>query len=403
MAREGLDGIVALNPVNVFYLGNYIGYELQKLRAIPSFAVMSRDPNKPILMVVASSDLEFIAAGDREYPEVVPYTSVMNVDDYAKDGNWGKEPAAGNLQIVEHPEKLTLREQKWQELAKKVAPRRSGTPEWALVRALDELGLTKGKVAVDDMRIADILKTLERPTACVPGDNTFRKIRLIKSDVEIGHMRHIARVNQDAVLAMLKTVKKGTTKAEVDATFALEAAKRGAKPMWIAAGTTGGFVDGAAQEGRVYMVDGVCQYNYYHGDFGRTFCVGEPSKELVERARILKVGRDAAFGAIKPGLKYSDLRKIAGDAMNKSYRGGTKMSFGVGPHSVGLQHTDQPYRDGLPFMVGADLTFEEGMTLTVDLPTVEIGWGTIHFEDLIRVTKTGVEPLATLSDPLIVL
>jgi hypothetical protein len=43
------------------------------------------------------------------------------------------------------------------------------------------------------------------------------------------------------------------------------------------------------------------------------------------------------------------------------------------------------------------------MTLTVDLPTPEIGWGAIHFEDLIQVTKTGVEPLATLSDPLIVL
>ena len=47
MERENIDGIVALNPVNVFYLGNYFSYELQKLRAIPSFAVMPRDPNKP--------------------------------------------------------------------------------------------------------------------------------------------------------------------------------------------------------------------------------------------------------------------------------------------------------------------------------------------------------------------
>ena len=52
MEREGLDGIVALNPVNVFYLGNYLGYEMQKLRAIPSFAVMPRDPKLPSFLVV---------------------------------------------------------------------------------------------------------------------------------------------------------------------------------------------------------------------------------------------------------------------------------------------------------------------------------------------------------------
>jgi len=54
-------------------------------------------------------------------------------------------------------------------------------------------------------------------------------------------------------------------------------------------------------------------------------------------------------------------------------------------------------------MVSDDLTFEENMTLTVDLPTIEMGWGAIHFEDLIVVTKSGAEPLATLSDPLIVI
>jgi Xaa-Pro aminopeptidase len=403
MEREGLDGIVALNPVNVFYLGNYFSYELQKLRAIPSFAVMARDPAKPIFLVVAGTDLEFIAARDREYPEVIPYTFPSDWAPYADKATWGKEPAASELPKARHPESLTARERQWADLAARVNPRRAATPEWALVRALEELGLTKGKVAVDDMRVADILKTLERPTVCLPGDNTFRKIRMIKSEVELKHMRTVARINQDACLAMLKQVKNGTTKAEVDATFGLEAAKRGAKAMWIASGSIGGFPDGVATAGRAMMVDAVCQYNFYHGDFGRTFCIGEPSKEILERARILKVGRDAAFAAIKPGMKYSELRKTVSDAMQKSYRGGSKVQFGVGPHSVGLQHTDQPYRDGLPFVVPDDLTFEVGMTLTVDLPTPEIGWGAIHFEDLIQVTKTGVEPLATLSDPLIVL
>jgi Xaa-Pro aminopeptidase len=105
----------------------------------------------------------------------------------------------------------------------------------------------------------------------------------------------------------------------------------------------------------------------------------------------------------RPGMKYSQLRQLVGDAMAKAYTGGIPVRFGAGPHSVGLQHTDQPYRDGVPFVVGDDLTLEENMTLTVDLPTSMLGWGAIHHEDLLVVTKTGLEPLATADGPLVVL
>ena len=43
------------------------------------------------------------------------------------------------------------------------------------------------------------------------------------------------------------------------------------------------------------------------------------------------------------------------------------------------------------------------MTLTVDLPTNLLGWGSLHCEDLIVVTKNGAEPLATADGPLVVI
>lgn len=44
------------------------------------------------------------------------------------------------------------------------------------------------------------------------------------------------------------------------------------------------------------------------------------------------------------------------------------------------------------------------MTLTIDLPQVEIGWGATHLEDLILITKDGFEPLGDMSlDPLVIL
>jgi Xaa-Pro aminopeptidase len=253
------------------------------------------------------------------------------------------------------------------------------------------------------MRIADILKTLGRTdVTCLPGDNTFRKIRMVKSDVELGHMRRVARVNQDACMAMLSQLGRGATKADIDQMFLVEAAKRGAKAVWIAAGTIGGLVNGEVVEGQPMMIDAVCQINYYHGDFGRTFVLGEPTSETVARTNVLRKGWDTAREVIRPGMKYSELRAICGDAMNKGNSTSDGIKFGAGPHSVGLQHTDQPYRDGLPFMVSDDLTFEENMTLTVDFPIQEIGWGGAHLEDLVVVTKNGIEPLATADGPLVV-
>jgi Xaa-Pro aminopeptidase len=404
MDREGLDGIVAMNPVNVFYLGNYIPYEMQKLRNISSFAVMPRDEKLPIFLVVSTPDLEFIATGDRDYPEVITYTGVADWEQYLDKSKWGVEPPARPVAPPAHPETLAIREKQYAELVNRVGTRTSATPEWGLVRALKETGLLKGRIGVDDMRIAEILKMLERTdVTCVPGDNTFRKIRLIKSEVELKHMRTTARINQDACMAMLHQLHVGMGKVDVDAIFMKEAANRGSKAVWIVSGSTGGFPDDVAKPGRAMIVDAVSQRNFYHGDFGRTFVFGEPSKEILERMRILKIGRDTAMGMIKPGVKYSEVRKTVGDAMYDSYRGGERIRFGVGPHSVGLQHTDQPYRDGLPFVVSDDITFQPGMTFTVDLPTIEMGWGGIHFEDLLQVTHNGVEPLATLSDPLVIL
>jgi len=405
MEREGLDGIVALNPVNVFYLGNYLGYEVQKLRAIPSFAVMPRDPTLPSFLVVGGADLFFVANGDREYPEVVPYTFPVEIEKYLEKADWSAEPQAAPLgggAVIEAG--LQPRERQWQALRQRVASRCASTPEWGLVRALELAGLSRGKVAVDDWRIAEVLRSLGRSgVTCVPGDNTFRKIRLIKSEVELKHMRAVARINQDACMAMLKQVRRGTTKDQIDETFMVEAAKRGAKAMWIATGTIGGLTQGKVVEGEPMMVDAVSQRNFYHGDFGRTVVLGEPSKELQACMQSLRIGSATVLEKARPGMKYSQLRAVVGDAMTKAYTGGIPIRFGAGPHSVGLQHTDQPYRDGIPFVVGDDLTLEEGMTLTVDLPTSVLGWGAIHCEDLLVVTKTGLEPLATADGPLVVI
>ena len=53
-------------------------------------------------------------------------------------------------------------------------------------------------------------------------------------------------------------------------------------------------------------------------------------------------------------------------------------------------------------MVNDDLVFEENMTLTVDMPSLEVGWGGAHLENLIVLKKDGFEPLGKMGNSLVV-
>ncbi len=400
--QADLDGLIALNPVNVFYLSNYLGYKVAQMYSFPAFAVFPRDPDEPSFLITSHVDIWNIANGEREYPEIMPYSFATNWQDYLDQDKWHAAPSAGPATPWPVDEAgLVPREAEWQDLQAKFNGIMSASSEYALAKALKECGLDKAKVAVDDWRIAAVLdKVGMDQVQCVEGDNVFRRIRLIKSDVELSHMRAAAKANQEATEAMFAQIGKGATRADIDRIFMMEAAKRGAKATWIAAGGVGGLPDGEVVEGRPLLMDAVSQINLYHGDFGRTFVLGEPTKKLDQRARLMRVAWDEAFAALKPGRKYSDIRAVAKDAMEKT--GLPQFGVGASPHSVGLQHTDEPFTEGLPFQKRDDLILQEGMTLTVDFPYMEPGWGACYLEDLVVITNDGAEALGRMDGPLYV-
>jgi Xaa-Pro aminopeptidase len=402
MAEEGVDGLIAFNPVNVFYLSNFVSYRTKMMNPAPSFAVLARDPKRPTGLVVVSTDLWELASDERDYPElVIAYSGPTDWRDVAAKGDFAVEPkasAGGRWPMADAT--MSGREKAWAEISRRHQGKMAPTPEWGLVRVLKELGLSKAKLAVDDMRVARMLDWAGLDTVtCVEGDNTFRRIRVVKSEAEVGHMRTIARANHEAAMATLKQLGAGATKADIDQLFMVEAAKRGAKATWLAAGTPAGLAEAELKPGQSLLIDAVSQINYYHGDFGRTFVLGEPSKALADRAKMMKIGWDAAFEALKPGRKYSDISRIGLEAMKKS--GLSDAVVGCGPHSVGLQHTDEPYVPGLPYAVKDDLVLEENMTITVDFPSLSLGLGNGHLEDLVRITKDGAEVLTTRDGPLV--
>ena len=95
---------------------------------------------------------------------------------------------------------------------------------------------------------------------------------------------------------------------------------------------------------------------------------------------------------LKPGTRYSELADIAVDTIR---RNGLPEFVYATPHSVGLEHTDDPKPAGSQQGMTADVVLEPGMVLNVDMPFTEIGWGSVHIEDTVHITADGYEALTS--------
>ena len=428
MEEMKVDGLIALDPINVFYLANTITIGTKFRSEYPAFATFPRDPKQPSFLIAGASQALEMANGEREVPELIVITGAANWQDYVDASsakmkveplsNGAPAPAApgrtgaptdgvdrfmwrGGGFAVKSEGPFTDREKRWAAAQMVSSARSAPTPAWALAKALKESGLANATVAVDDMRIAHLLDEIGMTgVKCVPGYKIFQKIRMVKSEVEIALQRIGGRNNAVAAMKTIRAIEKGMTFAEIDRRFRAEAAALGSDTQSFIAGVSLALLpDGITVPGKPFLIDAVSHFNQYHGDFGRTVVIGEPSKETLAREKAHKIGRDAVFDIVKPGVKFSELRRVAKETQVKA--GLPEQVVIVSPHSVGLQHDDNPSRMDIPFGGPYDHVLEENMVLTIDLANVEIGWGAGHHEDLFRVTKTGFEYMAPPGDPLV--
>ncbi len=405
MEEYELAGIIALDPINVYYMTNVKTIGSKFITEYPGFATMAPNRDAPVYLVSGSSPAWDIANGDRETAELMPYGfGGWNEAEFNSDG-LPIEPKNGRTRNYHFRKgvELTPREKRWKKASDRFKDDIAAGAAWGLARALKTQGITKGRVAVDDMRVAKFLSQVDLPLVeCVDGYGIFQLIRMIKTPQELAYQRVGSWNNGEACMATINAIEAGMTHQDIEQIFLYECAKRGNHVDSFIAGFPGGnFPDGVMVEGKPFLTDCVSNYQGYMGDIARTFIIGEPSKEVELRRRANQTAREAVFDAIKPGVKYSTLRQIGLETMIKA--GMPEYAVFVTPHSVGLQHDDNPFRMPDFGVQQFDHVLRENMVLTVDLPYLEVGYGCGHNEDLFRVTKTGYEPLNTERDPFVIL
>jgi Xaa-Pro dipeptidase len=402
MDKYGLDGLVASSQINVYYLTDFWGALMRMRRSFFNYAVLPRDENAPAALVLTATEAARLTEMPTWVANVVTYTHPVHANSRDYD-TATEEPEAGPgyRWPVRNADSLPPKERAWEAMRNDLAEKNRATPTYALRQALRDAGLEKGTVGTDDPRPIAWMNALGLDhLKGVEATNIFREIRMVKSPDEITIMREAARINEEGVNAAIAALGVGVTFPEIELAYNIEVARQGGRGVYITTGS-GGLPHDRVTAGEPVMLDALGEYKHYHGDIGRTAVVGSPSDEIVKRNKAMSVGWQTAFETIKPGVTG---RAMTEKVLAAIEREGFPGFLVATPHSVGLEHTDHPIPFGLE-MPGSrgDLVFEENMIINVDLPYHELGFGGMHLEDVIRVTKDGCEPLTSMKTDLVVI
>jgi len=394
LAEEGLEALIVGEGRNVFHATNFFPL-LERMSMVASaIAVIPRDPKRPVSLIIPSFSYYYIQADDGLVPGVEPvvFTTPASFE-MDRGENFGAEAARPLLYRLDG--EAPAREVRRRKALEDAAPYHASL-ERALAHTLKNLGITNGRVGYDHVQVARTLSRAMPSVTAVAADDTPRRIRLVRTPAEIRMMRLASEANIAAAHATIAKARElGSTRAFRQAFFA-EAALRGNLGVFMVVNASSSEAyDEPLRDGQAFLIDCVSQLRNFHGDYGRTVFVGEPTKRMRHCTSAMSDTWNELQSLIRPGLRFSEVREL-GSSILKKFSVDVPVAFS--PHSVGLAHTDQPRLDSKGER--ADIVIEENMILSIDCPLFETGeGGTAHLEDLILVTPRGGVPIHDVGTP----
>lgn len=235
--------------------------------------------------------------------------------------------------------------------------------------------------------------------------NVVENMRIIKTKDEMTHIKKAVEIIEATFEHVCAHLKVGMREDEVAEMALSHVKKLGGSGMSfetiVASGYRSAFPHGVASNkvieyGDIVTIDFGAYYNRYVSDMTRTFFVGEiQNPQLEEIYTIVKEAKKRSIEAIRPGMKTSDIDKIARDyIVEHGY--GEYFGHGTG-HGIGIDIHEAPRVSGQDTTV-----LQAGMVVTVEPGIYIPGTGGVRIEDDILVTETGHQNLMKLEDALII-
>ncbi len=225
------------------------------------------------------------------------------------------------------------------------------------------------------------------------------KIRAVKDEEEIKHIKKAIEVAQNALEKTLEKFHAGMTEREFAAILEFEMIMGGAqKPSFdtiVASGFRGALPHGLASDkkmerGEMVVVDFGALVNGYCSDLTRTFAIGKVSVEVREAYEAVLASQQAAMKVAKAGMTGKEIDAVARESLEKAGLG-EYFTHSLG-HSFGMDVHESPFlspKYDKPIVANSVVTFEPGVYLP--------GKFGIRIEDDVLLTDGGRKCLSSFN------
>lgn len=233
-------------------------------------------------------------------------------------------------------------------------------------------------------------------------DNIIREMRLIKDNEEIKLLQKAQDITEKALDNVMPLLTEGMTERmvaiELEHQMKISGAEEASFDLISITGKKTSLPHGVPSDevirnGDFFTLDIGATYKGYHSDMTRTFCIGFATDEMKKIYNIVLKAHMLALEAVKPGVKASDIDKIARDYI---YNNGYKGCFGHATgHGVGLDIHEYP-----TVSTKSDTILEEGMVITIEPGIYLKDKFGVRIEDTVVVTGNGYKSFASVPKDL---
>ncbi|MCS7103483.1 MAG: Xaa-Pro peptidase family protein [Candidatus Korarchaeum sp.] len=249
------------------------------------------------------------------------------------------------------------------------------------------------RVAVDFMdkeemkKMRKVFRRGKKSVAAVDAKQQLNRMRAVKSDYEVSLMRESASISIKALESI--EISPKMSEREIANLLDFEMRKLGADgssfPTIVASGMNSFNAhhlptERRVSEGDILLIDFGARYKGYCIDITRTYFIGNPTDEFLERYQAVLNAQVKAIDHLKAGATFErpdiEARKVLKAAGLLEYY---VHSLG---HGVGIEIHEE-----IRLLVGRKGVMEEGMVVT-DEPGVYLrGWGGVRIEDTVLVGR----------------
>src|SRR5690625_2438651 len=291
--QHNLDLLIGTLPENVFYLSGFKSNSHRMLQRVQVYSLYDRNSEK-VSMVIPTSEIAAFVEQNKDF-------------DVFCHGDFFFEITSNNS--TDH---MRIRD---------FTDTRFDLPENALIAAIKQTGITKGRIGLDESRVPPrVWTTLEntfKDIDFIPAMDIFAEIRMIKHDYEISMLEKAAEITEDSLLSALAQVEVGMSEKDLEKLYVQEIVSRGALPFFhvISEGIRSAFVDTFNTNRKIkddsfLRFDIGCIYNGFRVDIVRTAVMGEPSGKVREYYKYILEGERTQIDHIKPGVTAGEVFEV---------------------------------------------------------------------------------------------